>query len=334
MTASRPVTEQERERVRELHAQGKTRNAIAKIMGRSPGTISTIARELGLAFDRSATAAASAAKAADNKARRVEIAHPATAWAAELVDADSSISTGTARLTAQYVPNVRPSRAWRAVPQLAPLGRSDFDGIEGVLDALDETYSSWMRDIRLAKARLIVPESYLENNGPGQGASFDDDRELFTPVNTLGRADSDNGITANQFAIRVAEHRDSAQDLIRTALRTAGYSPATFGDQDGGAPVTATEIAARERISERTRNKKARYWAAGLARITAALLDVDQAVFRSPGSGGELPTVEFPDRAQPDPEALARTAQSLYAPKPPRPRYGSAWSIPTGTTPR
>ena len=239
--------------------------------------------------------------------------HTATAWAAELVDDGSAILTGTQRLTAAYVPNIRPSRAWRSIPELSPLGRSDFDGIEGLFDALDETYSSWMRDIRLAKGRLIVPTSYLDNNGPGQGASFDDERELFTTVNTLGGKDGGTQITANQFAIRVQEHRDTAAELVRAALRAAGYSPATFGDQDGGAPVTATEIAARERISERTRDKKALYWAAGLSRITAALLDVDRAVFSGPGSGDQVPKVEFPDRAQPDPEALARTAQALFA---------------------
>src|SRR2546421_9413663 len=35
--------------------------------------------------------------------------HPATAWAAPLVDADGAIPTGTKRLTAGYVPNIRPS---------------------------------------------------------------------------------------------------------------------------------------------------------------------------------------------------------------------------------
>jgi hypothetical protein len=41
----------------------------------------------------------------------------------------------------------------------APLGRSDFSGLEISLDTLDEAHASWMRDIRLGKARLIVPHS-------------------------------------------------------------------------------------------------------------------------------------------------------------------------------
>lgn len=67
------ITDADRDRVRELHAQGKTRNDIAKDIGRSPSTVSKIARGLGLAFDRSATAAATAAKQRDNKARRADI---------------------------------------------------------------------------------------------------------------------------------------------------------------------------------------------------------------------------------------------------------------------
>lgn len=250
---------------------------------------------------------------ADDLGRPIPLSeHPATEWAADVVNADSAIETGTQRLTAAYVPNVRPSRAWRGVPQLAPLGRSDFDGIEGLLDALDETYTSWMRDVRLAKARLIVPTGYLSHNGPGAGASFDPDQEVFTEVNAMSRGDSGMEITANQFAIRVAEHRETADELVRAALRAAGYSPATFGDNDGDQTITATEVTARERSSERTRDKKARYWAAGLSAITAALLDVDRAVFGGPGIGDESPVVTFPERAQPDPESLARTAEALY----------------------
>ncbi|MGW1678517.1 helix-turn-helix domain-containing protein [Saccharopolyspora sp. NPDC002376] len=51
--AASPITDADRERVRELHTQGKTRNHIASEIGRSPSTVSKIARELGLSFDRS-----------------------------------------------------------------------------------------------------------------------------------------------------------------------------------------------------------------------------------------------------------------------------------------
>ncbi|TCO64374.1 helix-turn-helix domain-containing protein [Actinocrispum wychmicini] len=67
------ITDADRDRVRELHAAGKTRNDIARAIGRSPSTVTGIARSLGLSFDRSATAAATHARQVDNRARRTEI---------------------------------------------------------------------------------------------------------------------------------------------------------------------------------------------------------------------------------------------------------------------
>lgn len=67
------VTDTDRVRVRELHAEGKSRNDIARAIRRSASTVTGIARELGLSFDRSATAAATQARQIDNRARRTEI---------------------------------------------------------------------------------------------------------------------------------------------------------------------------------------------------------------------------------------------------------------------
>ena len=95
--------------------------------------------------------------------------HPSTAGLAELVDADGAIDTGTPGLAVVYVPNQTPQRVWRNHPIGVNYGRSDLDGIEPLMDALDETMSSLQRDIRLSKARVIVARSLLENNGPGNG---------------------------------------------------------------------------------------------------------------------------------------------------------------------
>ncbi|MCI2424110.1 helix-turn-helix domain-containing protein [Saccharopolyspora sp. K220] len=59
--------------MRELHAQGKTRNDIAREIGRSPSTVSRLAHAAGLSFDRSKTAAATQAKQRDNAARRADL---------------------------------------------------------------------------------------------------------------------------------------------------------------------------------------------------------------------------------------------------------------------
>ncbi|MFJ6935701.1 helix-turn-helix domain-containing protein [Streptomyces sp. NPDC101132] len=70
---ARPVTDQTKADVRRLHAEGLSRNAIARQLERSPRTVSVICEELGLSFDRTATAAATQAAAVDARARRTQI---------------------------------------------------------------------------------------------------------------------------------------------------------------------------------------------------------------------------------------------------------------------
>ncbi|MEU3102940.1 helix-turn-helix domain-containing protein [Streptomyces griseoflavus] len=72
---ARPITDDDREQVRTLHAQGKTRNEIARMIKRSPSTVTKIARELDLTFDRAAeVAVATEVRRADLAARRAALA--------------------------------------------------------------------------------------------------------------------------------------------------------------------------------------------------------------------------------------------------------------------
>lgn len=71
--ANQPVTDTERQRVRDLHAAGRTRNDIATELNRSGSTISKIAKDLGLSFNREQVKAATEAKVADARARRAAL---------------------------------------------------------------------------------------------------------------------------------------------------------------------------------------------------------------------------------------------------------------------
>lgn len=71
--ADGPITEDDKRRVRDLHAAGESRNAIAEAIGRSGASVSKIAKELGLSFDRSKVKAATEAKVADARARRAAL---------------------------------------------------------------------------------------------------------------------------------------------------------------------------------------------------------------------------------------------------------------------
>lgn len=70
---TRKVTAADKERIRDLHARGYGRNAIARETGWSAGTITTIVDELGLSFDRTLTKAATSARKADAAMLRSEL---------------------------------------------------------------------------------------------------------------------------------------------------------------------------------------------------------------------------------------------------------------------
>ncbi|MGW8762358.1 helix-turn-helix domain-containing protein [Streptomyces sp. NPDC055815] len=73
--AARPITKRDRDQVRALHAEGLSRNAIARKINRSPSTVSSIATDLGLSFDRAPQVeAATAVRKADLAARRAAMA--------------------------------------------------------------------------------------------------------------------------------------------------------------------------------------------------------------------------------------------------------------------
>jgi A118 family predicted phage portal protein len=212
-----------------------------------------------------------------------------------------SINTGIKDLTAVYIPNIRPNRKYRG----SMLGRSDWqsDGVRDAFMSLDETFTSWMRDIRLAKARIIAPQGFLTSEGPGKGATFDDDKEVWTPINASPT--SGEGITLNQFAIRVQEHEQSWMAFTRQAVQFAGYSAQSFG-LSGDAAVTATEVVARERKSMITRNKKGAYQKPEVPKILHVMLQLDRVLGFS-RVAPERPKMDLGDSVSEDPKSVAET---------------------------
>ena len=238
------------------------------------------------------------------------VEHPSTADLA--VDETSSISTGGDLLTAVYVPNIRPNRLWRNDPVGAHLGRSDFAGLEGLMDAVDEAYSSWMRDVRLSKGRIIAAQHMLESQGRGQGALLDVDREVFVGLKMPPTTDNGSPITVQQFAVPSDKYIATIQSLLERIIGGAGYSLQTFGLDGDGAAATATEIAARERKTMTTREKKTRYWSTALVQLLQAAMQVEQHIFSGPGPAESL-SLEFAPSVQPTQIELAQTAVALKA---------------------
>ena len=219
------------------------------------------------------------------------------------------LPTGIDQLTASWWRN-RPTKTFRKFSNLSMLGRADFEG-EGeiILDAIDEVWSSWLRDIKLAKARLIIPESMLDLQSGTPG--FDDEREIYQQLAYVPKPDQ-GVITPQQFAIRATEHQLTLTRLTRELTQFAGYSMSTYGDEATSA--TATEVVDRTTLTERTRDKKNLYAVEAYDPIARALMELDRVHYRGRGLAPDVELdISIPDLSQIDPEKEARTLQYLRA---------------------
>jgi hypothetical protein len=233
--------------------------------------------------------------------------HPQTASLADSVSVEGGgIPTGLDMLTVVAVANA-PTRTWRHIPGARDLGRPDISGVEDVLDKLDEAWSSLMRDIRLGKARVYVPQHMLESHGAGKGASVNLDQEIH--IGLSAPPDGPLQFEAQQFDIRWQEHDGPIQALRMEAVSGAGYSPQTFGMGETAA-LTAAESDNRRQMTHDTTNGKVRYWRPATADLAQLLVAVDRVHFGGAGSPDLRPDVDFGDSAV---ESLLSRAQAVQA---------------------
>jgi hypothetical protein len=209
----------------------------------------------------------------------------------------------------RYIPNVRPNRRHRGTPY----GRADVAGTESFMDALDETWTAWMREIRLVKPRVIVPNDFLQRAGRGVGAGFDLDQEVFSPLD-IDPAHADKaGITVTEFQLHTDSYARTCAELFEKIVVTAGYSPSTFGliSGDTGQGRTATEIDVRQGRTVATSNRKRRYMGAAVPDVLQMLLIVDREVFGNTKVTPVRPRIEFGE--QTDDQKTAQTVSLLRA---------------------
>lgn len=222
----------------------------------------------------------------------------------ETINLQDEINTGIDDILVRYVPNMKPNRKHRG----SPYGQSDYAGLEGLMDALDEAYSSWMRDLRLGLGRIMVPESFLQKLPNGELA-FDVDREVFTPFDIDPLTAKETGITNIQFDIRTQQHMDTCLELLHRIISSAGYSPQSFGLNIAG-NESGTALNIRERKSFITKAKKERYWKSPVEEIIFLLMQVYQ-IHLSGRIIPELPTIAFGDSIQNDSMNVASAVELL-----------------------
>lgn len=222
-------------------------------------------------------------------------------------------NSATGRMLAFYVPNILPNRSR---PHLQ-FGRSDFEGLYGLFDALDEAYSAIQRETRLTKTTTIVPAEYLrrrdalfpEDGKPNQWV-YANNTGVFTALDI----DSDRTsapITTINPEIRAESRTIVCENIIRRILQLAGYSPQSAGMDIDGNAESGTALSIRERKSIRTTETKKTFWWHALNDIIRSMLALDKAIFRSGVDENADFSVELPTGNQPDLAQLAQIVEQL-----------------------
>lgn len=219
---------------------------------------------------------------------------------------------GTDAMLAYYAPNILPNRK---KPHLR-FGRSDYEGLYGMFDALDEAYSAIQRETRMTKTTVIVPAEYLRrrealfddakahewvysnNTGAFTALDIDSDRSS-SPITVV------NPETRSESRIRVCD------DIIRRVLSMAGYAPQSAGLDIDGSAESGTALNVRERKSIRTTEMKKTHWWHALNDLIREGLKLDAAVFRSGAKTDAQISIELPTGAQPDITQLAQVVEQL-----------------------
>jgi A118 family predicted phage portal protein len=222
----------------------------------------------------------------------------------ETTGLEDEVNTGIPFILPEYVPNKLPNRIIRG----SNYGLSDFAGVESLLDSLDSTMSSWIRDIEIGRGKIIVPEHYLEYQDGNP--SFDMQEEIFFGLKGLGETEKDNTITPNQFAIRMEEHKQTVYELASTIVNMAGYSPQSFGfSLQGGISTQSHEV--RERKTIATKQNKEGYFKSPIQRTLQKMLMIDNIHFGSGVKYEAMPSVEFSDTLNQDFHQTAATVELL-----------------------
>lgn len=220
---------------------------------------------------------------------------------------DEVVETGLPGLSCVYVPNRLPNPDMRGLP----VGASDFQGLESLMDSLDDAATSLVRDIRLGYTRVLLPESFLIHDPATADNYFNVDQEAFVPLD-IPTGDGNDIIKHVQPEIRAQEHLDTMRDLTTRIYSGAGYAPQSFGLDIEGRAESGTALKIRERKSFVTAAKKAEYWRRGIQDICAIILGIDSK-FLNPTTAipATPPVVEIKDSVQQDQAESAAIAETL-----------------------
>lgn len=217
-----------------------------------------------------------------------------------------------------YCPNMRPNRLQVG----SCLGINDYHDVITMMDSLDFTWTSLMRDIELGMAQIFVDEELLTKDKKDTSGGltylnrFSKFTKAFTKLNlTAWRMGGESGakpIDSVQFEIRVEEHLRTIKELFYNIVSLSGYSPQTFGLGDAGsAAESGAARKLRENKSQLTRNKKERYWKPVIKSLFMQMQQLDVSSNLSTSYQSQEVTTELEDAIVIDPREQSEVLRNL-----------------------
>ena len=183
-------------------------------------------------------------------------------------DLEETVDTADV-MTCFYVPNMLPNKLNRQ----SPMGRSDYQGQETLMDALDEVFSAWMVDIQIARGKIHVPSGYVKQIGENGKTKFNIDTMMYEELD-VDPTMMTNPIEATQFEIRSEQFEKTCLNLLDRIITSAGYSPQSFGLNIAGRAESGTALNVRERKSFSTTSKKQAYWEPAIKGFVKSMLAI------------------------------------------------------------
>ena len=186
-----------------------------------------------------------------------------------------------------YVPNMRPNRLLPG----SNLGINDFNGSIPLMDSLDLSWTSLIRDIDNGLGRLFIDEELFQKeedtilgDNKSNTRSFNMLERCFIKLNFSSSkygSESYKPIENVQFEMRIEEHLTACESIFKNIVSMCGYSPSTFGFNTDGRAESGTALRIRERKSFLTREKKSRYWQQCIKELILQMQTFDNAVRNS-----------------------------------------------------
>ena len=225
--------------------------------------------------------------------------------------------SGFSGLACVYVPNKRPN----ILDPNSYLGINDYSSSITLMDSLDFAWTSWMRDIELGMAQILVDEALLDRavstgtDTAYEKARFSKFRKAFIKLNMEPwrmSGEAAKPIEPIQFNLRVEEHSKTCERLFAEIVGRCGYSERTFGlTETIGQAASGSALRIRERKSLLTRQKKSRYWQPAIWELLWQMQQLDMATNLNSFYTPQEVDIELEDSIVTDSKEVSETIRNI-----------------------